>query len=206
MELAASPEDESNARSVLERAGVRDDAHDRPMVMLNPGANKEWKRWPAPRFAALAKHLHEKHNARVLLSGAPNEADLIDSIAKEAAALTGAGRPASAVISLPRLGMTMGGLKAMMKRCRLLVTNDTGPRHIAAALGVPLVSLFGPTDHRWAPIPTRPGASEIKILADPTLPETESANDQPERCAIDEIEVERVCKAVDQFLAPSRPA
>jgi heptosyltransferase-2 len=76
-----------------------------------------------------------------------------------------------------------------------LVTNDTGPRHIAAAFGVPTVTLFGPTDPRWTTLP--PGQHPCEnIVADPTLPEHLIADDFPERCAIERIEIERVLEAL----------
>lgn len=188
MELATTPEEERAGEEILAKAGVR---HGERLVMLNPGANKDWKRWPAERFAALAKHLHERHAARVLLNGSPAESELIESIA---------GRAACPVVALPRLGIRIGSLKAIVRRCSLMVTNDTGPRHIAAAFGVPLLTIYGPTDHRWAPIPTRANATEVKLLADPTLPETESANDHPERCAIDRVTFNSVRDAVDRLM------
>ena len=104
-----------------------------------------------------------------------------------------------ACVSLPGLGVTIGALKEVVRRTRLMVTNDTGPQHIAAAFGVPLVSLFGPADHRWTTIPTRPGGAERVLVADPGLPESELANDHPERCRVDRIglsEVEVACAAV----------
>ncbi|MEL6795413.1 MAG: glycosyltransferase family 9 protein, partial [Planctomycetota bacterium] len=102
--------------------------------------------------------------------------------------------------SLPAIGGTLGGLKALVRRAALMVTNDTGPRHFAAAMGTPLVTLFGPTDHRWTTIPTRPGGPEMILTADPGLPATESANDHPERCRVDRISFERVREAVDRVL------
>jgi hypothetical protein len=63
-----------------------------------------------------------------------------------------------------------------------------------------VISLFGPTDHRWTTIPTRPGAPERIILADPTLSDSELANDHPERCAIEKIELERVTTTADEVL------
>lgn len=191
MELAATSEEERAGAEILARAGVCEGGR---LVMLNPGANKDWKRWPADRFAALARHLHELHGVKVLLNGSPAESELIDGIAAQA------GCP---VVALPRLGIRIGSLKSIVRRCSLMVTNDTGPRHIAAAMGVPLITIYGPTDHRWAPIPTRPNAPEVKLLADPTLPESESANDHPERCAIDKVTFEAVREAVDgQLLLP----
>lgn len=191
MELAATPQEEEAGADILRKADVHDGHR---LVMLNPGANKDWKRWPADRFAALARHMHDRHGATVLLNGSPAETELIDSIA------AGAGCP---VVPLPRLGIRIGSLKAILRRCSLMVTNDTGPRHIAAAFGVPLITIYGPTDHRWAPIPTRPHAPEVKLLADPTLPESESANDNPERCAIDKVRLETVREAADQLLENS---
>jgi len=79
-----------------------------------------------------------------------------------------------------------------------MVTNDTGPRHIAAAFNVPLVSLFGPTDPRWTTIPA-PGGEQI-LVADPTLPESEVADDHPERCAIERITLQSVREASDRAI------
>jgi heptosyltransferase II len=109
--------------------------------------------------------------------------------------------PDRAGVSLPDLGGSLGSLKALLAdpRCRLMVTNDTGPRHIAAAFGVPVVTLFGPTDPRWTTIPVRPGGEAV-LVADPTLPADEVADDHPERCRIERIEVERVIGAVEGLL------
>ncbi|MCA9307088.1 MAG: hypothetical protein KDA16_11170, partial [Phycisphaerales bacterium] len=79
-----------------------------------------------------------------------------------------------------------------------MVTNDTGPRHIAAAFGVPVVTLFGPTDKRWTTIPFK---DEIEIDADPTLPEEEVANDHPQRCRVSNIALQDVVNAADTLLS-----
>src|SRR5690606_13735761 len=105
--------------------------------ILNPGGNNPAKRWPAERFGELARHLAGAHGLRVLINGAPAEADLVREIA------AGAGATSPAPAALPDLGGTLGSLKALLAdgRCAIMVTNDTGPRHIAAAMGVPVVSL-----------------------------------------------------------------
>ncbi|MFZ4575609.1 MAG: glycosyltransferase family 9 protein [Phycisphaerales bacterium] len=193
LSLATTPDEEAAASAILAKANLAPDA---PFVLLNPGGNNPAKRWPPDRFAALADHLHRAHGLTSLVNGSPAEADLVESIVNGCNALT-------PVAGLPGLGITIGALKALAKRARLMVTNDTGPRHLAAAFGVPVVSMFGPTDHRWTTIPTRPGAPERVILADPTLPSSELANDHPQRCAIERIELERVVGAVDELL--SRP-
>jgi heptosyltransferase-2 len=138
---------------------------------------------------------------RVLVNGSPGEAALTEEIAAAGNGLLGSGGGESpSVASLATLGITIGSLKGVVRRAALMVTNDTGPRHIAAAFGVPLVSLFGPTDHRWTTIPTRPGGPEAVLLADPTLPEELMADDHPERCRVDRIEIESVWAAVERVL------
>lgn len=190
LSLFVTPAEQAVANSILEKAGVSSAA---PRAILNPGGNNAAKRWPADRFAAIAKHLHEKHNLAIFLNGSPGEASLVDEIAKQA------GVPC---VCLPRLGITIGALKALVQGSALMVTNDTGPRHIAAAFKVPLVSLFGPTDPRWTTIPA-PGGEWI-LVADPTLPETEVADDHPERCAIERISLESVVEASEKALSASK--
>ncbi|MBL9000365.1 MAG: glycosyltransferase family 9 protein [Phycisphaerae bacterium] len=184
MELGLTPAQAEGASMILERAEVRG-----RYAVLNPGGNNEAKRWPADRFAALGENLLNRHGVRVLVNGSPAETDLTDRIAS-----------ACGGVSLPGLGMTLGALKGIVRGAALMVTNDTGPRHIAAAFGVPLVSLFGPTDHRWTTIPHRPQGPEMIVTADPTLPEHESANDHPERCRMDRITLERVEEAVERVI------
>lgn len=188
MELGVTPEQRAAGAALLERAGVREGER---LAVLNPGGNDEAKRWPPERFAAVAEWLSSEHGLRVLINGSPGEADLVARIA--------AGAPGARCVELPKVGMTLGALKEVVRRSALVVTNDTGPRHMAAALGVPLVSLFGPTDHRWTTIPARAG--EEILLADPTLPAGEVADDHPERCRVDRITVEQVRGAVERVLA-----
>jgi heptosyltransferase-2 len=189
MELRVTPEQAEATANVLASAGV---AAGERYAVVNPGGNKAEKRWPAERFAALAKHLSAHHGLRVLVNGSQAESELVEAISE-----AGGGVP------LTRHGVTLGSLKGLLAGTGLLVTNDTGPRHIAVAFGRPVVSLFGPTDYRWTVVPTRVGGPERIILADPTLPATESANDHPDRCRIDRIELERVVGAVDEILRPA---
>ncbi|RMH23429.1 MAG: HAD-IIIA family hydrolase, partial [Planctomycetota bacterium] len=149
---------------ILTRAGVGDG----PYAVLNPGGNNPAKRWPADRYADLARWLETERGLAVLVSGSPAERPLAESIVRRA------GLPADR--ALPALGLTLGGLKRVLQRAALLVTNDTGPRHIAAALGAPVVTLFGPTDPRWTTIPAR---CERIVVADPTLPAHLVADDHP---------------------------
>lgn len=197
MELGVSDFDKAKALEVLDAANITPGT---PYAVLNPGGNNPAKRWPAERFAKLADHLAQTHALRVLVNGSPAEAPLCDEIIALAQ---------TQPCALPRLGNTLGALKPIIADARLMVTNDTGPRHIAAALGAPLISLFGPTDPRWTTIPTRPlpgGApSETIIVADPSLPPELSANDDTQRCAITHIEYERVQEAADAMISHATP-
>ena len=189
LELATIDAEERAAAELFDRAGLSPAQRSR-LILLNPGGNKDEKRWPAERFAALADHFIERHGMTVLLNGSPKEAALVNGILDRV-------EHGARAVALPELGMNLSILKALVKRCRLMVTNDTGPRHIAAACGVPVVSLFGPTDHRWTTIPFE---DEIELVADPTLPEEEVSNDHPERCSIDRIALDDVIAASEKLL------
>lgn len=191
MELASTPEQSAASADILARAGVTDSTR---FAILNPGGNYQAKRWPPDRFIEAGKHLAQRHMLRILVNGSPGERDLVTTIARGCDG-----------VSLTDLAITLGSLKGIVARAGVMLTNDTGPRHIAAAFGVPLVSLFGPTDHRWTIIPTRDGTPEELLLADPTLPERELANDHPERCSIDRISTSDVIAALDRVLSHPRP-
>ena len=185
MSLPISTADRAEADAVRASANIGG-----PTAILNPGGNNPAKRWPADRFAWLADHLAEAHGLTVLLNGSPSEADLCRGIADAAC---------TAPVVLPDHAHTLGSLKVLAAEARLMVTNDTGPRHIAAALGTPLVSLFGPTDPRWTTIPV-PESREAILIADGDLPPGEVSNDHPERCRIENIPLDAVISASDGML------
>ena len=104
-------------------------------MAINPGAAWVTKRWPPERYGALARELGERHGVGVLVLFGPGEEGL-------AAAVLSAAYPARPA-SLPS---SVRELAALSERALLLVSGDTGPYHIARALGVPTLGLFGPTD------------------------------------------------------------
>ena len=108
------------------------------IVGLNPGATYgSAKRWPEERFAAIGDWAVERWNARVILFGSSSERDIGLRVSR---------RMQHAPINLCGL-TTLGEVMALIKRCNFFVTNDSGLMHIAAAFHVPLVALFGPTNH-----------------------------------------------------------
>ena len=185
MRLPITHTDNAEAAAVRASAGIQG-----PTAILNPGGNNPAKRWPADRFAALADHLADRHGLTVLLNGSPAEAELCRQIAASAR---------TQPLVLPDHAHTLGSLKALARDARIMVTNDTGPRHIAAAVGTPLVSLFGPTDPRWTTIPVPPEREAI-LVADETLPPDQVSNDHPQRCAIEHIPLDAVIAATDGML------
>lgn len=106
----------------------------RSYIVLNPGAAWPNKRWPAERFGALAASLFTRTGLRSLVTWGPSERDLAAAVCR---ASGGAARPAPPT--------SVADLAVLMRDAALVVSGDTGPLHIAAAVGTPLVGLYGPT-------------------------------------------------------------
>ncbi|MEX0653207.1 MAG: lipopolysaccharide heptosyltransferase II [Phycisphaeraceae bacterium] len=141
MHLAVTPDETAAGDALLRAAGHNPQASDRPLVLLNPGANfGDAKMWPPARFAAVGDRCVRERDAVVAVTAAPNEREIVDKL------LAAAETP---LLDLAAHGLNLHSLKAVIRRASLVVTNDTGPRHVAAALGTPVVTLFGPTDPRW---------------------------------------------------------
>lgn len=138
------------AAQVLQRSGLPLDlerpaaAGRAPLVILNPGAQYgAAKCWLPESFAQLADKLATDLGATILLSGAPKERPILDAILRHMK---------TTPVDLSTKGLSLGALKEIIRRCDLMITNDTGPRHIAAAFEVPVVTIFGPTHPEWTEI------------------------------------------------------
>lgn len=115
---------------------------DVPLVVMHPGGGAgsvyedPLKRWPSERFVLLANHLMRQHKARVLLVGSAHDHELATAIAGMTSqrCANWAGR------------MTLGELGALGEMASLYIGNDTGPTHIAAAVGCPTLAIFGPSN------------------------------------------------------------
>jgi heptosyltransferase-2 len=116
----------------------------RPVFGLNPGAEYgPAKRWPVERFIAAAQEIQKRTNCVWLIFGGKNDA----STAAQLQSAMGPGRGSANRQSAVNLAgqTTLRELMALLKLCRVLLTNDTGPMHVAAALGTPVVAPFGST-------------------------------------------------------------
>lgn len=124
-------------------------------VVLHPGAAAEARRWPAERFAAVARELTAA-GRHVVVSGSASEAALALSV------VTGAELPAERAIA----GATdLPTLAAVLADADCLIAGDTGVAHLATALGTPSVLLFGPTaPDQWGPLPPRDGGASRHLV------------------------------------------
>ncbi len=117
------------------------------IVAIHPGARQEYIRWQKEGFAALADMIIEKYAFRILVIGGASEKSLVRDVHRRI-------KDKKFVVSA--CDMTLTELVSLIKRCALFVGNSTGPMHIAAALGVPVVAIFGsihPSDsyNKWGP-------------------------------------------------------
>ena len=135
LHLVFSGEEEKNAAALLAKKGIQPGDF---VLGINPGASYgSAKRWYPERFAAVASRLATEWSAKVVIFGGPGETEIAADIENglHGAAVNLAGKT------------SMRELMALIKRCNFFITNDSGPMHIAAAFDVPLVAIFGSTDH-----------------------------------------------------------
>jgi lipopolysaccharide heptosyltransferase II len=125
------PEDLAVADGVLRKAGLDPS---QPVLGLSPGANWATKRWPAERFAGLARRALER-GLQVAVQGSAAEAQLAQIVVR--------GAPGAVDLSGK---LDLRGLGGFIARCAAFVANDSGPMHMARALGVPTLAFFGSTD------------------------------------------------------------
>jgi heptosyltransferase-1 len=156
------------------------------LVAINPMAKWKTKLWESEKFAVLADRLQKELSCQVLFTGSSKDREDLDRIIE---------RMDEKAINLA--GQThLKELAYLYSRCRLLVSTDTGPMHIAAAMGCPVVALFGPT----APWRTGPyGEGHVVIREDMTCSPCLKKKCDHLRC-MKEITVERVFDAVEQRL------
>lgn len=143
--LRTASEDEADAARLLDEIGVAgslEKTSTRPLVLVQPGARYWFKAWPAERFADLADRLTDAFDCRVLVGGDERDRGVVVAICAKAR---------SAPVALAGRA-TLLQYAAIIKRCDLFVGNDNGPMHMAAALGTPVVALFGPSNpEEWGP-------------------------------------------------------
>ncbi|MBD3347816.1 MAG: hypothetical protein GF400_01315 [Candidatus Eisenbacteria bacterium] len=189
--LYLTDEERSEAEKLLEGVGGR------PLVCLHPGASREIRRWPADRFAELGHRLVADHGVDVAYVFGPAERDLADAVS-EWYGSAGLREPA---LLFPPNARALG---AVFERSSAVVTNNTGPMHVAAAVGVPGVFIHGPTPvARWHP----PGEEYIPVFADDVecRPCDSPTCDRESLLCMEALSVSRVEESVARLLeGPAR--
>ena len=163
-----------------------------PVIVLVPGGTfGPSKCWPAERFALTADRLTSKYNASVFVSVSPAKAE--KKIADEIC-----GQSKNKIISLAENPLTISELKFLFSIADLVITNDTGPRHIAIAFKRDVITLFGPNDPAW----TQTGwEREIKITGKADcVPCAEKKCKRKQHECMESISVDMVCEAADKLL------
>jgi ADP-heptose:LPS heptosyltransferase len=180
------------ARTAAER--LLDWPADGPLVAIHVSAGREVKQWPEARFRDLARALIERHGAMIVFTGAAEDRVQTDLAARDLPA--GRVRDLSGRADLPTLA-------AVLERADLLVTVDTGPMHLAQAIGTPVVAVLGPSDPvRYAPR----GRFDRVVRIDLPCAPCNRIRRPPARCVghtpdcLAGIDVARVLAAVDDVL------
>jgi heptosyltransferase I len=175
----------ATARQIADRTGGR-------YAVINPGAAWPNKRWPPARFGAVAVALRDRHGLESVVTWGPGEA----SIAEEAVAASH-----GAATLTPRT--SVADLVALARGASLMISGDTGPTHIATALGTPIVGIYGPTrpsrNGPWSP-------ADVVVSRDAICQCLHLRRCKLATMCLMHVEVEEVLAAVERRLAaePSR--
>jgi len=133
-------------------------------AILNPGAGWGAKRWPAERYGRVAQALASR-GVRSILNYGPGE----EGLARESEAASGGAAVA--------MKCSVTELIALTRRARLFIGGDTGPMHLAAALQIPVVAIFGPTD----PARNGPYGTRSIVLRNPASPTSHARRPEPDQ-------------------------
>jgi heptosyltransferase-2 len=152
LKMYLGAEDRSFAKELFRSQGL-----EKAMVVaLNPGATHPVNRWPTERFAELADRLHQDLGARSVIIGGPDDVPLADEIVS---------RSRTKPLSLAGKTLLLQ-LGALLELCSAVVSGDTGPMHMATAVGTPVIALFGAAD----PARTGPVGSGHRVIRAGNVP------------------------------------
>jgi heptosyltransferase III len=184
--LVPQPDDVTEVARFAPRGGRK--------VLIHPGSRSAHRIWPLERFAAVSDRLQDDLNAQVFLTAGPREQKLVDGIRERA----------NAHIIVGDAPRTVGGLAALLAQFDVFLCHDSGPMHVAAAVGTPVVALFGSQNAAiWRPL------GERHTVLQTSLPCACIGADAPMPCVRDDsyrsycvrkLEVEDVFAAVENAL------
>jgi lipopolysaccharide heptosyltransferase I len=172
-------ESAASVETLLEERGIRD------YIVVSPGGSWRAKCWPAERFGEFCRESQRRHGLPAIVVRGPGEEALAESVCRAAA-------PAEPFI----MATTVGELMALLACARCVVAADSGPLHLAAALGAPVVGLYGPTD----PARNGPFVPGAAILTAARPQEISYKRRMAPSAAMLRITVEQVLAAADSCL------
>ena len=190
VQLQVPPEDQVCVRNFLKTNGAE------RYVVLSPGGGWRSKCWPAERFGALCEKIHQSLALPCVINYGPGEESLASAI------------QSSSGSAAPLLyNGSLGSLMALLQNALCIVGGDTGPLHLAVALGTPAVAIFGPTDPaRNGPYGgvdrNRQASKESIVLRSPDAITTYKRGDRPDASLL-KIEIDAVYDAVRNLLGPT---
>jgi len=181
-------ESELWVKDLFVKQGIKDTDK---ILAVNPGASCPSKVWPAERFAQVAEKLAGRYNFKILILAGPKDMHLADKVAQgiKVKAINLAGKT------------SVSQLASILKRCALFISNDSGPVHIASALGTPVISIFGRNQpglspQRWGPLGGRSKHLHKEVGCILCL----AHNCVKEFACLKAISVEDVVKAAEEIL------
>lgn len=192
-ELWVDEKDMSLADALLASNGIS--ASDRFACIYPSGGSSELKQWPAVNFIALGRWLNETYGLKILVAGGPGD----EAVCREVSEGIGAG----AKNLCGRIGLRVAA--AVFKRSQIYIGNDTGPTHIAAAMGTPVLAIFGAScHHRFAPF-----GCNCRVISKDLECSVCNQNGHADRCAkciydkpacLETVTVDELKKAVREIL------
>lgn len=187
-QLFTTPSGEAEADSWMHSAGLQSGE---PFMVVVPGASfGPSKVWIPERYASVARRLAAQRNMRILVSYGPGE----ESVA--AAVKSGLG-----AFALPDARVSVDGLKSIFRRAAFVLTNDTGPRHLASAFNIPSVTIVGPVDRRLTDLPTERTA--IASAGVPCAPCGKKVCPLPEHVCMTRLTADAVLEAASSIWPPA---
>lgn len=181
-------QDKDSIGNILRENGFSDNA---AFVVIHPGASCLSKRWPAERFASVADEVIKRFNKKIVIIAGANDGEcggkVADEMENESLNLSG--------------DLSIGELAALLERADLLISNDSGPVHIAVALGVPVVAIFGRKQRglgpkRWGPA----GKNDIVLHKDAGCIECMAHDCASDFKCLDAVKTDEVIAAAGKLL------
>ena len=188
-QIFPNQKDENSLRDFLiEKRIEKDDI----VVGIHPGARWETKRWNEEKFAEVCRLLNQRQEVKVILFGDQTDQEVIERITARVEDQK----------ALKAVNLALRELVSLINRCDCFVTNDSGPMHIASALGVPVVAIFGPTHPKlgFSPIGSANAVLTANVECSPCSLHGERRCKKKSRYCMDLIEPEMVAEAVERLL------